>query len=1654
MEEEEERTKVKLFILYNGHATVEGFREYLMNKIPQSARKFTVTPTASDQCDGGTGFEVEFESKNKAKQSFAKLRKVKELRVSSTESFSQSIESEINDFILSLQRNRGTLLVDLDDKINKLNVDILTLPKRCALDEYEKIVQQKNSFKQQIEEFELQSKEFDEYCSNILTELKCILTSDQLNSKSTEDRIIKLQAKFGIECHKVSKALPMYARRQKILSTIAENQVSILIGETGSGKSTQLVQYLYDAGIASNGIIVCTQPRKVAAVSLANHVSREMCVKLGEELGYKTGMSGKYSDKTKVLYMTDHALLNECIKDKNFTKYSCLVIDEAHERSLHTDLLLSFVKKCLPIRKDLRVVITSATIDPEVFVKYFGDDCPVIRVPGRAYPVETLWRPIQSQTEMPTTDEYTSAAIDMVGTIHATEGPGDILVFLTSPGEVDIACQLASEYLDKNSNVVLPLHGKMQPADQQKVFQEYEGKRKVIFCTNVAETSVTIDGVKFVIDTGMAKELHFDPKRNMNSLEVCRISKSSAEQRKGRAGRTSAGKCFRLYSEKIYDNMRERMLPELLRVHLTLAVLKLYEFGVKNVLEFDFVEQPDSSTLREAVEILKFVDAISDTGLTDRGKILATLPIDPQLGKVLLDGIEAGIGLEAAIVVATSAVGGGIFFRAGTDAEKAASDKKKLQFCHEAGDQMTCLCVYWNWVSQRKEARNQWCFANSINAKSMRRVEETVKELQKILLTHAMKIPTTLKDLKNAEAYLPKLFLFSFLNNIAVFTGHERAGYILTENQNDPSFVFPGSVLSSQNLVPPYLVYEKILKTSRQFLLQVMPVKPEWINEAVSIGKLPIDPAERFREYMVSAISLTHIGWQVFKKAYIDSDKTKQELKDACQNSPHSVDTSTTKTSGVVKVFTQPRYHGHARSLLKKRVDDIRKEFMREQHELGVTAENDDVRLVLGHGGQIQHMLMPGDCMTVVIKGPPLNTEWTTGVLKELTCLGDICSITCRTFKKDHRMYIKFYDPKDAANAVAVLSQCHGMDEDEVTVEFSKKHMGSQCVTTLKVEWCRRMRRNFAFIIFEDPLDATRLFLHSGSQPGYRFKPDRNANPSDCSYKVFIPNVPENHTEEHIENAVNSCLSEDSVAPNSGFKVQLGYDKSFSTTPAKFHQLKHQLQMLIEKYTQPNKHKIEMSIPKDFYKTYRAFVNIVDVTESYKIFNGLVEEEIDGHPLIVMPQLSSIVVFSNKVFSAIKKDIERVEAALKQRYKGILNIKKVADKANTKYELQSEDMQAYIDAKQMLTSTTMPTIKDCRSQPVLRQFVLSSCCQEIMNDIQQRTSTVIIINKWMLTISVYGIKETRAEAIGLIEGHLDKLLQRDFQSFDIPLKKPGGPPGLMKHAVSQFGLDLEKLGKREGISGAALNVNKHVLSVSSTPEAYKSLLEEIESFASSVTHPTQNQEVVECCVCWTEVDSESEVFRLEYCGHSYCIECIQIQVTSPATVFPVLCAADQCSQPLVVKDFNALCRRVTYTMRQLCEASLRSYISVNPDRVRNCCTPDCKMIYAVSEVGEKFFCSLCGVSICTKCHVQYHDNLTCSMYQSPKREDTDIHKWIMEDSENRKCCPKCTFAIQKTGGCNHVTCRCGAHICWVCLKYFDDGQGCYAHLQESHESFV
>ena len=586
------------------------------------------------------------------------------------------IHKSIEDELRSIWKNMSTKV----EKALKLHAEKITAVEKrldelkakktfLALDRFERITAERKSVKSKFEELNDQKMVFEAYLKSIrenLFELK--------NTSNLKQEIDKLRNNFALELSRLSVALPIYAKKMSIIEMVHLNQVSIIIGETGSGKSTQMLQYLHDAGFGTEGIIVCTQPRKVAALSLARRVAQEMGSSLGHLVGYQAGMQSKCGPQTRLMYVTDHVLLNECLKDPTFSKYSCIVIDEAHERSIFTDLLLGFIKRVLPHRSELRVVITSATIRPETFVNFFGGNTPVLYVSGRAFPVEVTYEALSDE------DEYVKAASQKAMQVHADEPAGDILVFLTSPIETEKACKTVQDKSENLNFLALELHGRLQVEDQQKVFDPTpDGKRKIIFATNCAETSVTIPGVKYVIDTGRVREVSYDPAKNMSALKLTWVTKSSAEQRKGRAGRTDCGKCFRLYTLDQYNDFRLESVPEILRVHLGQAVLKLMSLGISDPFQFDFVDAPSKVAMISATNVLIELDAINEEGITEIGRKLAKMSIEPRLGKVALMGVQEDIAFESLIMTAIASAGGSIFFRVGSDDQKLEADKKKTR---------------------------------------------------------------------------------------------------------------------------------------------------------------------------------------------------------------------------------------------------------------------------------------------------------------------------------------------------------------------------------------------------------------------------------------------------------------------------------------------------------------------------------------------------------------------------------------------------------------------------------------------------------------------------------------------------------------------------------------------------------------------------------------------------------------------------------------------------------------------------------------------------------------------------------------------------------------------------------------------------------------
>lgn len=520
------------------------------------------------------------------------------------------------------------------------------------------------------------------------------------------------------------ESLPVFKFRNQLVTAVRNNQILIVVGETGSGKTTQMAQYLAEEGFTANGRIGCTQPRRVAAMSVAKRVAEEVGCRLGQEVGYTIRFEDCTSPETKIKYMTDGMLMRECLIDMSMSQYSVIILDEAHERTVSTDVLFGLLKQVCKKRKDLKIIITSATMDAEKFSTYFYS-CPIFSIPGRAFPVEILY------TRDPESD-YLDASLYTVMQIHLSEPAGDILLFLTGQEEIDTAAEILYERMKALGPmvpelIVLPVYSALPSEMQSRIFEPTPpGARKVVIATNVAETSITIDGIYYVVDPGFVKQNAYDAKLGMDSLIVTPISQAQARQRSGRAGRTGPGKCYRLYTEAAYVNeMMPNPVPEIQRTNLAMTVLTLKGMGINDLINFDFMDPPPVQTLLTALEQLYALSALDSEGLLTRlGRKMAVFPMEPPLAKMLILSTDLNCSEEILTIVSMLSVQS-VFHR--PKEKQALADSKKAKFHQPEGDHLTLLTVYNAWKASKFS--NPWCFENFIQARGMKRAQDVRKQL-------------------------------------------------------------------------------------------------------------------------------------------------------------------------------------------------------------------------------------------------------------------------------------------------------------------------------------------------------------------------------------------------------------------------------------------------------------------------------------------------------------------------------------------------------------------------------------------------------------------------------------------------------------------------------------------------------------------------------------------------------------------------------------------------------------------------------------------------------------------------------------------------------------------------------------------------------------
>ncbi len=630
--------------------------------------------------------------------------------------------------------------------------------------------------------------------------------------------------------------LPVSERRDEIAAAIAANQVVIVAGETGSGKTTQLPKICLELGRGIRGTIGHTQPRRLAARTVAARIAEELATPLGEAVGYTVRFTDQASDRTLVKLMTDGILLAEVQRDRRLLRYDTLIIDEAHERSLNIDFLLGYLRQLLPRRPDLKVIVTSATIEPERFAQFFSG-APIVEVSGRTYPVEIRYRPLEVTVsagggEDPDDPDHevvrtelrdpTEAIIDAVAELES-EPPGDVLVFLSGEREIRDTAEALRTVTDPNHTEVLPLYARLPTAEQQKVFQPGRTARRIVLATNVAETSLTVPGIRYVVDPGTARISRYSRRTKVQRLPIEPISQASAAQRAGRSGRTAPGVCIRLYSEEDFESRPRYTDPEILRTNLAAVILQMAALGFGDIEGFGFLDPPDARSVRDGVALLQELGAFDRAGeLTDVGRRLAQIPVDPRLARMIVQAQSEGCVRELLVLAAALSIPDPR--ERPTDREEAAR-QKHARFADEHSD-FTSYLNLWRYLSEQRKERSgssfrRMCRDEFLHYLRIREWQDLVGQLRGI----CRDIGITEQDEPAEPAAVHAALTAGLLSHVGM---RETDGRTYEGARNAKFVLAPGSVLTRRP--PRWVVVADLVETSRLFGRTAARIEPDTVE--------------------------------------------------------------------------------------------------------------------------------------------------------------------------------------------------------------------------------------------------------------------------------------------------------------------------------------------------------------------------------------------------------------------------------------------------------------------------------------------------------------------------------------------------------------------------------------------------------------------------------------------------------------------------------------------------------------------------------------------------------------------------------------------------------------------------------------------------------
>lgn len=1477
------------------------------------------------------------------------------------------------------------------------------------------------------------------------------------------------------ELFRLNSPLPALSKRQDFEKSVCDHQFVVVMGQTGSGKSTQLTQYLADMPQFQKQTIICTQPRKIAALTLTQRVAFEFAA--GEEtsetkkwVGWHVGGENRLHVSNRIQYMTETVLLNqltqaEVTEEDPFRNCGAVIVDEAHSRTITTDVLLGVLKRKIHLWPHLKVIVTSATIDTSLFSKYLNG-CPVIEIPGRLFPVEVIYRPFDRDNT-----KIVDAVVKQAIEICNGHQSGDVLCFLTGQNEVEFATQKFSSSIKSNASrskkiVAYSLYGKQTPEEQQKVFHKTPDVQKVIFSTDIAETSITIDGVKFIVDSGLTKNLIFDSSRNITSLKEMMISSASAEQRKGRAGRTAPGVCYRMYSEDEYNAMAKYDKAEIFLRPLSITITLLKTMRV-DPRDFHWLEKPDAAALEAATEELNLLGALDhQQNLTPLGHLIGDLQIDPGIAHMIYYACFKGLGKEATLLAGLFSVTSMVFWRGGDDENRQASDEAKKQFFTNRGDILTSHLAFMEWLNHKQADRTlktakAWCMENFINNKAMTMALSTSEEIQLHLQRNALQIwRKTNQDRKATDEELQQLIAQAFILNVAYRVNRN----FVALRANTMTYIHPGSVFFGEKELPKVITYQSILRTSKTFASQLTPIDMEWIRQ--ENGALYALYEEMASQVNIKEIRVTPVSRGILHfilgPANRNLDELNQEL-DCLVHGDYDKD--------ALVAWCKPNAVNFVYNELTRKVISRKRELELEIREDPVIGET---RIVWGCGGEARLLLFRGNYIGLNLKNMP--NAWSlldVDMIIRQKCsqlirdsLRNIFFLSNNSGEKTKTARVVFDDPHKASTALKELSAGGGL---RAKLDFSPALSNCPSVykeseAWLNITFAIAPSQKSAIVLYKSMEDANHTIRNSGLsfQPtkskdtqnnpkSYYPKVDgglfiKQANPFNVElrYGLYANRLPAHFDEVDLERhlAGYGCQKPVYTKIIRGAEVTLEGD-SIST----------QESSLLLNYAKSNQlfpfpeKAIATSIRKDATRkavSIRARYESMDQIEMIHVSQLCAKVHL-GQPVRMKAQIKTSLRLEKKLWEFRQQEIED--------YLELLKTKDVACRLETKSTFH---VWLHLEVPR---AENIDEVRKKIDDFLQFQFYKNADIELLFTHYGRKQVAALDVRPCYLNsnfttkaIRIYGNERERQT----IKEKLDTLVRNlKLLCIDVILI-------VRKTSLKLVTKNLATYRNTELRDELRLLYNR--LYATGTEEGIEMLKNVLKNHLIEPRNEIANGE---CGLCFTELVNPT---CLQLCAHKFCSECIQNMVAHETIPYPIVCPADGCNTQVCLKDIQAIAP--VSVQEKIGEAAVNA-LRRDPkfeDKYRSCFKTGCEQYIPIRKTlvnekeqvtsgGDAVFCDQCNLYYCCTCSttlkkpVERHRGASCSDRQLCENKDARWHRLYILDELCLLRCPRCKTVFIDFDGCCALWCsieHCKAAFCFFCLE--DCGRDAHSHVRDCQKN--